>query len=142
MAKTNNDKPLCLVVFVFISLQQNIIAESFEEKNMHVLTKNLVKIHTNFWRNSFIQTEKSRLNIWNILPYYKMQYVFFKTNPVYHFWLASNAKCFENEMCLPMICGCMKFCFSSIGIKSVAGTSNNINILNQLILTLHILCGH
>lgn len=45
---------------------------------MHVLTKNLVKIYTNIWRNSFIQTEKSRLNIWNILPYYKMQYVFFQ----------------------------------------------------------------
>ena len=69
--------------------------------------------------------------------------MFFKTNSVYHFWLASNGKCFENEMRLPMICGSMKFCFFSIGIKSKASTGNNINILNQLILTLHILnCGH
>ena len=37
----------------------------------------------------------------------------------------------KNEMCLPMICGSMKFCFFSIRIKSIPGTSRNICILNQ-----------
>ena len=66
---------------------------------MHVLTKNLLKIHTNIKRNSFIQTEKIQTeHLKHITIILQDAICFFKTNSVYHFWLASNGKCFENEM--------------------------------------------